>query len=72
MGRAHANKILWDVLTGPALDPAYYDLSNLITHMVYQARKMFDRPPREHWDLDYWWWTCYERNYPSMRRWAGP
>ena len=45
VGRAHANKILWQLLSGPALDPLYADLSNLVTHEVYKARENFDWPP---------------------------
>ena len=45
VGRAQANKVLWKALTGPALEPDYPDLSNLVTHEVYKARKTFDRPP---------------------------
>ena len=34
VGRTHANKLLWKLLTGPALQPTYPDLSNLVTDMV--------------------------------------
>ena len=44
VGRAQANKVLWKTLTGPALEPDYPDLSNMVTHEVYKARKTFDRP----------------------------
>lgn len=70
VGRAHANKLLWNLLSGPALEPHYVDLSNLVTHMVYKARKDFDRPPREHADMAWWWWTCYEILYRKDRKWA--
>ena len=70
VGRAHANKLLWQLLSGPALDPEYVDLSNLTTHLVYQARKNFDRPPREHADLRWWWWTCYERLFKRDQCWG--
>ena len=56
VGRTKANRILWDLLTGPALEPPYQDLSSLVTHLVYGARKSFDRPPREHEDLRWWTW----------------
>ena len=45
VGRTHASKILWQLLSGHALDPACVDLSSLVTHEVYKARKNFDRPP---------------------------
>ena len=46
VGRAHANKLLWHLLTGPAVDGEYQDLSPLVTNRVYKARRDFDRPPR--------------------------
>ena len=70
VGRAHANKLLWRVLTGPALDPTYQDLSNLVTSWVYKARRQSDRPPREHADLKWWWWTCYESLHKKDTMWA--
>ena len=69
VGRAHANKLLWNLLTGPALDPKYEDLSNPVTHLVYKARRDFDRPPRQHGDLGWWGWTCYETLYKKDLRW---
>jgi hypothetical protein len=69
VGRAHANKLLWTLLTGPALEPKYEDLSNLVTHLVYRARRDFDRPPRQHGDMSWWWWTCYENLYKKDMRW---
>ena len=44
VGRAQANKVLWKTLPGPALEPDYPDLSNMVAHEVYKARKTFDRP----------------------------
>ena len=31
VGRAKANRILWELLTGPALDPVYEDMSHLVS-----------------------------------------
>jgi hypothetical protein len=70
VGRTHANKILWQVLSGPALDPLYVDLSNLVTHEVFKARRQFDRPPRQHRDLQWWWWTCYETPNKWDLKWS--
>ena len=70
VGRTHATKLLWKILSGPALDNRYQDLSNLVTNMVYQARRDFDRPPREHGDLTWWWWSCLDLNYTRDRRWS--
>ena len=69
VGRAHANKLLWHLLTGPAVDPDYVDLSNLVTHLVYRARRTFDRPPRQHGDLGWWSWSCYETLYRKDLKW---
>ena len=69
-GRTHANKILWQLLSGPALDPAHVGLSSLATHEVYKARKNFDRPPREHKDLRCWGWTCYETPHKWDLKWS--
>ena len=70
VGRAHANKVLWEILSGPALDPKYQDLSNIVTQRVYKARRDFDRPPREHGDLSWWWWSCFETLYKRDMRWG--
>ena len=63
VGRTYANKILWNIMTGPAVCKEYLDLSNLVTHEVYKARKQFDRPPRGHPDMDWWLWTWYDYNH---------
>ena len=70
VGRSHANHVLWKMLTGPAIDPVYPDLSAFCTNLVYRARRNFDRPPRAHEDLDWWWWTCYEYLYRYDQRWS--
>ena len=70
VGRTHANKILWHLLTGPAVDTSCVDLSNLVTHEVYKARRNFDRAPREHRDLGWWWWTYYESTCAKDKRWS--
>ena len=70
VGRTHANKIMWTILSGPALEPKYLDISNLVTSMVFKARRDFDRPPREHGDLSWWWWTCYEHVYRRDLKWC--
>ena len=72
VGRTHGNKLLWRVLAGPALDPVYRDLSNLVTSEVYKARRDFDRPPRGHKDLEWWWWWWTYYSYPAKKdmRWA--
>ena len=59
VGRSHANKILWDLLSKHCLEKEYQDLSHLVTSQVMQARHQFDRPPRQHNDLAWWTWDCY-------------
>ena len=63
VGRGHANHIMWTILSKYAVDPAYQDLSNIIVHLINKHRLDYDRPPREHKDLKWWSWTCYERLY---------
>ena len=58
-GRALANKTLWEILTGPAIDPPYWDMSHRVTQLVRIARRKFERPPRDHPDLKWWDWSCY-------------
>ena len=69
VGRAQANKVLWKTLTGPALEPDYPDLSNLVTHEVYKARKTFDRPPRQNPDLEWWSWSSYTQLAQQDLKW---
>ena len=69
-GRTAANKIMWKILSGPALDPDYPDMSNLVTSMVYKERKNFDRPPREHGDLRWWRWECLDRPWNVDVMWC--
>ena len=70
VGRTKANKILWDLLTGPALEEPQRDMSNLVTTWVYKARKTMDRPPREHGDLSRWDWPCYWEIDRKDLKWA--
>ena len=70
VGRCHGNKLLWNVMSGPALDPTYRDLSHLVTSEVYKARRDFDRPPRGHKDLDWWCWDYYSYPIKQLKRWA--
>ena len=58
-GRALANQILWEVLTDQALTRPYEDLSNLVTTKVNVARKILDRPPRDHEHRGRWDWGAY-------------
>ena len=70
VGRTQANKVLWTLLSGPAISTDYEDLSALATHLVYQARKTFDRPPREHGDLRWWSWECYSTPRRQDLKWG--
>ena len=70
VGRCKANEILWNLLSVHALDPRYEDLSNKISNLVGWARRSFDRPPREHADLKWWWWSCYEEPAQRDLKWS--
>ena len=70
VGRTKANEVLWNILANEALDPTYQDLSHKVTSMVYWARRSFDRPPREHGDLRWWCWSCYDTPYKRDLRWS--
>ena len=57
VGRASANKLLWDCLSSWALcgDP-HKDISNLVTHEVGVARRVFDFPKagmNDAWNWDH-------------------
>ena len=69
VGRAWANKILWDLLAIWALDPVYEDLSHKVSSEVGWVRRRFDRPPGGHRDLQWWNWTYYEE-LGHMQRWS--
>ena len=72
-GRAESNEILWCLLTDWALRPEYEDLSNKVTHVVYQARQRLDRPPERHFDRGTWSWEkYYEPRKPQWDPWAPP
>ena len=60
VGRTYANKILWKLLSNWALDPNYEDLSHKVSSEVGWARRSFDRPPKNHRDLQWWRWSSYE------------
>ena len=56
VGRGHANKIMWNLMSNWALDEAYEDLSHKVSNQVGWARRNFDRPPKEHEDTSLWTW----------------
>ena len=70
VGRTKANKIMWDLMTGPALEVPQRDMSHMVTSQVFQARKTMDRPPREHRDLERWDWSCYWTIPRREEKWA--
>ena len=69
VGRAYANKILWDLLSDWALEGEYRDLSNKVSSDVGWARRNFDRPPRTSWDLEWWAWAAYQVPREGMVPW---
>ena len=68
VGRTVANEILWNLLSKWALDPRYEDLSHKVSSEINWARRRFDRPPRNHQDLWWWSWRCYE--VPDRNQWS--
>ena len=56
VGRAAANKLLWDVLSMWALDDPQEDLSNLVTHEVNVGRRVFDIPIQSLMESSGWSW----------------
>ena len=45
-------------------------MSHLVTSKVMQARKQFDRPPREHEDLHWWTWQHLQNLSDRDMPWA--
>ena len=73
VGRSEANEILWELLSVWAIRPEYEDLSHKVTHMVYQARRNIERPPKDHWDRGRWRWNqYYEPRHPQWSPKAVP
>ena len=68
VGRTVANEILWKILSWWALDPRYEDLSHKMSSFCNWARRRFERPPRNHQDLWWWSWRCYE--VPDRNQWS--
>lgn len=53
-GRSEANKILWEVLTKLACQRDFKNLSRKISSLVGASRRLIDRPPDGHRDLEGW------------------
>ena len=70
IGRGHANKIMWDLMSNWALDDMYEDLSNKVSNQVGLARKQFDRPPAWHPDAQWWTWKAYDEPTKLMGPWC--
>ena len=71
VGRAYANKILFETLSCEALQKPYRTLSNLVSVKIKKARRLFDRPPREANDLRWWVWSCYvDVTYDNLGVWS--
>ena len=70
IGRGHANKVMWDLMSIWALDDTYEDLSHKVTNAVGWARKTFDRPPRGHKDCAWWTWSAYDVPAKRMDHWC--
>ena len=71
VGRALANQLLWNLLTGPAMHPDHLDLSAWTTTFAkLQRQRYLDRPPRSHKDLQHWDWTHHYYLHHNLCRWA--
>ena len=58
-GHAEANNIRREILSGPALETPYNDLSRRVPSRANGARKNLDRPPVWHADRGWWSWSDY-------------
>ena len=70
IGRGHANKLMWDLMSNWALIDSYEDLSNKVSNQVGRARRNFDRPPACHRDADWWDWSSYDETTKLMEHWS--
>ena len=71
VGRALANQLLWNLLTGPAMHPDHLDLSAWVTTFAkHQRQRYLDRPPRSHKALQHWDWIHHIYYYKNLERWA--
>ena len=70
IGRGHANKVMWHLMSIWALDDTYEDLSHKVSNAVGWARREFDRPPAGHKDLEWWSWKAYDEPLKKMVPWC--
>ena len=70
IGRGHANKVMWDLMSTWALEDTYEDLSHKVTNAVGYARREFDRPPGWHWDCSWWSWKLDDEPADKMKPWC--
>ena len=70
IGRGHANKIMWGLMSNWALDDIYEDLSHKVSNAVGCTRRLFDRPPADHRDAEYWSWERYDVPVKNMVPWC--
>ena len=70
VGRTCANKVLWLLLSAWATDGRYRDLSNKVSQVVNLMRQTFERPQKDHPDLERWSWKHLEENRPDMVKWS--
>ena len=70
IGRGHANKIMWDLMSNWALDDIYEDLSHKVSNAVGCRRRLFDRPPADHPDCEWWTWERYDEPVKNMIPWC--
>lgn len=71
VGKTCAHKLMWDMWSNWALQPAYQDLPHKTSSEIHQMRRLFDRTPKPHMDLESWSWKKYDK--PPRDRWRwGP
>ena len=56
VGRAAANKLLWNILSTWALDDPQKDISHMVTKEVGVARRVFDLPREDLMETTGWSW----------------
>ena len=70
IGRGHANRLMWELMSKWALDDTYEDLSHKVSNTVGWYRRTFDRPPKGHEDCKWWTWSAYDEPEKKMVHWC--
>ena len=70
IGRGHANRLMWELMSKWALDDTYEDLSHKVSNTVGWYRRTFDRPPKGHNECKGWSWRAYDEPTKKMVHWC--